>query len=166
MENTDPKTKQAPFKKIQRRCNELSDQELKLLAKRIKPVCRFIDGRFNYLLREPDLEGLYWINPISVNQPIFFNPQPIKPVEGLQYLCSADTFHSYGYFGVPRPTVKDILCQLPVSVRGKAVAFEVVFPALDWNIVDGRRKNHVLLTHFFAGQLPEEIAAQEVLTAF
>ncbi len=165
MENTAQKTRQAQLKKKQCLCSELSDEELKLFAKRIKPVCRFIDGRFNYLLREPDLEGLYWITPISVNQPIFFDPQPIKPVEGLQYLCSADTFHSYGYFGVPRPTIKDVLCQLPVSVREKAVAFEVVLPALDWSVVDGRPQKHVLLTHFFAGQLPEEIAAQEVLTA-
>ena len=96
----------------------------------------------------------------------YFGPQKVLKAEGLRYLCSADTYHDYFCPTIVKPTVKEVLCQLPEEVCGhseEVVAFEVVLPALDLSLADPALKRHVLVTHFFTGVLPEEIRRQPVL---
>lgn len=92
--------------------------------------------------------------------------EKVLKAEGLRYLCSADTYHDYFCPTIVKPTVKEVLCQLPEEVcrrLDEVVAFEVVLPALDWSLADPALKRHVLVTHFFTGVLPEEIRRQPVL---
>ena len=160
--------KAALKERLNRRENEISLEELLALARRIKPVCRFDGTHFNAFFRgEPETEGLFFIEPLPIDsRRFYFGPQKVLKAEGLRYLCSADTYHDYFCPTIVKPTVKEVLCQLPEEVCGhseEVVAFEVVLPALDLSLADPALKRHVLVTHFFTGVLPEEIRRQPVL---
>ncbi len=146
---------------------EFSREELLFLARNIKPVCRFDGGHFNAIFcGEPETDGLFFIEPLPVDsRSFYFCPQKNLQAKGLRYLCSADTYHSYSYPTIVKPTVKEVLCQLPEEVRRhlkEVVAFEVVLPSLDLSLADPILKRHVLVTHFFTGQLPESVRNQPV----
>lgn len=160
--------KAALKERLNRRENEISLENLLALARRIKPVCRFDGTHFNAFFRgEPETEGLFFIKPLPIDdRSFYFGPEKTLKAEGLRYLCSADTYHGYFCPTIVKPTVKEVLCQLPEEVcrrLDEVVAFEVVLPALDWSLADPALKRHVLVTHFFTGTLPEEIRRQQVL---
>jgi hypothetical protein len=59
-----------------------------------------------------------------------WDPKPSRPPEkaiGLKPLCDITTYHVYGYHGCFKPSIAEVLAQIPEEhVSSKVVAFEMV----------------------------------------
>ena len=64
---------------------------------------------------------------------------------------------------VLRPTIADAIIQCPKDILDQVVAFEFVAPSRDTkDYYDKVLGMHVLTTVYYAGVVPQEIAAQKV----
>lgn len=95
------------------------------LAERIKPVVRFALGEKG-LFRSS--EGhLYYIKPVDLfGIAYMWSPKPEEKVVGLKPLCDITTYHIYAYYGFFKPTIAEVLAQIPAEYLDKVVAFEIV----------------------------------------
>jgi hypothetical protein len=94
---------------------EISAAELDRRASRIKPVVMF-------------LGMLHYIRPVDIKTASFlWSPVKGPLAEGLVFLREIRTFHSYAYYGFFKPTVAEVLAQLPDdSLLPFIAAFEIV----------------------------------------
>jgi hypothetical protein len=97
---------------------EMSEQRILELARRIKPVVTF-EG-----------EGPCYIKPVDpFSESYLWDPQPTQRATGLSVLCDITTHHPYGYYGSFKPSIAQVLQQIPREHLDKVVAFEIVkFP--------------------------------------
>lgn len=126
----------------------ISDERLQVLAKRIQPVVRMTkvktttteheDGSFT-LHTKPDPEGewstwedgkLYYIEEVANLRRVSYtwSPKPSKPVEegSLNPLTDIRTYHTWAYYGFFKPTIAEVLAQIPESQIEDVVAFEII----------------------------------------
>lgn len=86
------------------------------LAKRIKPVVRFTSG-------------LHYIKPVDLFTIAFtWDPKRASKAKGLRKLRDITTYHTYGYHGFFKPSIAEVLAQIPAELLGEAVAFETHGP--------------------------------------
>jgi hypothetical protein len=96
----------------------ITDEKLAELYARIKPLVR----------SEEDGE-LYYIADVDPRKIAFpWSPELQDKAEGLKALGSFVTLHTWGYYGLFKPSVAEVLCQMPVGFLDDAVAFEVAGP--------------------------------------
>ena len=102
---------------------EISNRRLKQLYGRIKPVVRFAKDNGSY---EQHYDGnLFYIKDVDLRNVAFtWDPTPAKKVEGLEKLCELTTYHSYGYHGFFKPSVAEVISQIPSEYVDDCVAFE------------------------------------------
>jgi hypothetical protein len=97
------------------RVPEMSDLRILELAQRIKPVVTFEE------------EGCCYIKPVDMFSESFtWDPEPASKATGLKLLCDITTYHPYGYYGSFKPSIAQVLLQIPSEHLGKVVAFEIV----------------------------------------
>lgn len=96
---------------------EISDVELCQLALRIRPVVQASEGLFN-------------IKPPNDLRKIAFTWDPTLTdlAEDLEPLVEIPTFHIYGYVGFFKPSVAEIIAQIPVGFLDQVVAFSTTGP--------------------------------------
>ncbi len=93
----------------------VAKDELIERSKRVRPVITK-DGAKTYL--EP-------VDPFTVAY--LWSPKPVaEPVPPLVPLGEAKTYHSYGYYGFFKPSIGEVLAQIPADILDKVVAFEIV----------------------------------------
>jgi hypothetical protein len=85
------------------------------LARRIKPVARKADGRpFVCAVRNPLRQAYLW------------DPQYKKEILHLRPLCDIQTYHSWGYYGFFKPSVAEIIAQIPDDILDVVAGFEII----------------------------------------
>lgn len=104
---------------------EVPKERIRDLAERIKPVMRFALGEKG-LFRSP--EGyLYHIKPVDLFGITFtWLPESDEKAVGLKPLCVITTYHTYAYYGFFKPTIAEVLAQIPAEHLDKVVAFEII----------------------------------------
>jgi hypothetical protein len=92
----------------------ITDDELAKLAGRIKPVV-LSEGKPHY------------IKPVDLRKVAFtWAPSPVKVATGLKPLADIRTYHTYGYYGFFKPSIAEVIAQIPKKHLRRAVAFEIV----------------------------------------
>jgi hypothetical protein len=94
---------------------DISDEELAKLYRRIKPVIRFWKLGLWYLWRQ-DLRTVAYTWSPKIKFPAFF----MKPLKDIT------TFHGFGYHGFFKPSIAEVLAQIPADLVDKVVAFEII----------------------------------------
>ncbi len=95
----------------------IGDDLLARLAKRIKPVIR---NRNN---------ALVYIDACHLRNTAFtWSPRINRRATNLVKHATIETFHRYGYYGFFKPSVAEVLAQIPVGLIEKTVAFESIGP--------------------------------------
>jgi hypothetical protein len=95
---------------------EVSKELIEELAETIHPVVEF-DGK-KYFIEKVDLFGIAFT----------WDPKKTEEAVGLKEVATITTFHSWAYYGFFKPTIAEILNQIPEDLRYKVKAFEIV----DW----------------------------------
>ncbi len=133
---------------------KISDELLENLAKKIKPVVRFVkftetkkgyitktDGGIeskiykieNYMQLPPAKTpeyfkkgDLYYIKNVDLRSAFLWNPDPIKKAEGLVPYKEVITYHEFLAPAIFRPTIAEVLAQIAKEDLTDVVAFEIV----------------------------------------
>jgi len=93
----------------------MSEQRLLELVERIKPVVTVKD------------EGCCYIKPVDpFSDAYMWDAEPAGSAVGLKALCDIATYHPYGYYGSFKPSVAQVILQIPPEYHDKVVAFEIV----------------------------------------
>lgn len=94
---------------------EVPNERIEELAERIKPVVQF--GQ----------ENRCYIKPVDLfNIAYTWDPKVADKATGLKSLCDITTYHTYGYYGFFKPSIAEVLAQIPAEHLDKVVAFEIV----------------------------------------
>ena len=94
---------------------EVPKKRIQKLAERIKPVVQFASKGKRYI-KPVDLFGVAYT----------WDPKAANKAPGLKPLCDIITYHTYGYYGFFKPSIAEILAQIPAEHLDKVVAFEIV----------------------------------------
>jgi hypothetical protein len=95
---------------------KIDDKDLKALAARIKPVaCKKRGGAKYYITGKIDLRGESYL----------WDPKFGEEATDLTELMQIRTYHTYGYYGFFKPSIAEVIAQIPVPVRDQVVAFEI-----------------------------------------
>jgi hypothetical protein len=95
--------------------HEMSDRE-----KRIKPVVQFKDG---------DRYAHFYIMPVDIFGTAYtWEPKKDVKAENLVVLGRCVTYHRYGHPMFFKPSIAEVLAQVPKEYLHTAVAFEIVGP--------------------------------------
>jgi hypothetical protein len=96
---------------------ELTDEEITTMLGRLKPVVRR-DG------------ALYYIEPVDPRGVAFtWDPKTIDEAVGLKEHGVIHTLHTWGYYGLFKPSLAEVLSMISVSaVIDGVVAFETIGP--------------------------------------
>jgi hypothetical protein len=101
---------------------EVREERIKKLAERIKPVVKFAR------------KGKCYIEPVDPFEVAYtWNPQATTRATGLKPLCDITTYHTYSYSGFFKPSIAEVLAQIPNKHLGKVIAFEIVDSPEDVN---------------------------------
>jgi hypothetical protein len=102
-------------KKFVLKVPEMSGARIRELAERIKPVMEFKE------------EGRCYIKPVDIFAESFtWDPEPATKALGLKSICDITTYHPYGYIGNFKPSVAQVILQIPREHLDKVIAFEIV----------------------------------------
>ncbi len=94
---------------------DVPQARIRELFERIKPVVQF--GQ----------KGLCYIKPVDLFGVAYtWNPKPADRATGLKDLCDITTYHTFGYHGFFKPSIAEVLAQIPEEHLDKVVAFEIV----------------------------------------
>jgi hypothetical protein len=121
---------------------EISDERLAELAKRIRPVVR---SRSN---------ALAYIEPCDLRRVSFiWDAKITRKASKLVKHATIRTLHTYGYYGLFKPSIAEVLAQIPEDLIEQTVAFEVIGPkdASDLNREQEALNAgfHVAVTHLY-----------------
>jgi hypothetical protein len=125
---------------------KIEDADLKALAKRIRPVARKdAAGAPYYIVGKIDLR----------NESYLWDPEFGKEATGLTPLMQIRTYHTYGYYGFFKPSIAEVIAQIPVQVRDRVVAFEITNRPEHASDLNGQRDAlnaglHVAMTILYA----------------
>lgn len=157
-----------------RACLEVMERKLPKakalkLAKRIRPIMTLnSNGDFNMLLgsNNPD-EEKYWVEGNKIyNQSYTFSGlrQTYEKAENLTEIATINTYHKCGCPVFVKPSVYEVLYQIPQELLDKVVAFELFSPSNSVNdIYDSNIDRHKLVCVLYAGEMPQSVAEQEII---
>ena len=116
------------------RIPEITDQRLEELASQIKPVVRF-KGKKG---RVPKYNGvLFYIADVDLRGTAFtWEPKATKIADDLNIYAMIRTFHSYGAPSFFKPSIAEVLAQIPQEDIGRVVAFETLTSKIDSTSLD------------------------------
>lgn len=114
---------------------EIEDDKLKQLFSKIKPV-----------VRKDGCNGLYYIKDVDLRNVAFtWSPEITEDATGLKPFKTIITFHKYGYQGMFKPSIAEVLAQIPKRYTNKCVAFEI-----DKNVkIDTKNSCHISNTTLY-----------------
>jgi len=93
---------------------KLSQEELQKRAGRIKPVVGFNGSQ-------------YYIHDVDIAQVSFiWDPKKKNKAKGLVALCEILTYHTYGHPMLFKPSIAEVLSQIPDTHLDKVIAFQIV----------------------------------------
>ena len=83
-------------------------------AMRIRPVVMIL-GSLSFI-KPPD----------PFNVAYTWDPRPTKEATGLKAVADIRTYHVYGYYGLFKPSVAEVIAQIPANLLPTVVAFEII----------------------------------------
>lgn len=93
----------------------IPNEDLKMLAARIKPITR-----------DDKQVARYIIGKISLRDQSFLWDAVLgEEATGLKSLMQIRTYHTYGYYGLFKPSIAEVISQIPHAARDHIVAFEI-----------------------------------------
>jgi hypothetical protein len=105
------------------------------------------------------------MEPVDLEGVAFtWDPKPAQVATDLREAFKVATFHSCGFPGFFKPSIKEVLAQLPQVIPQNIVAFKT--ETTSDNISDVLTEDgchHKALTTFYTGTLPEEVRRQPVI---
>ena len=126
-----PDVDEAMFKELLTGKRELSDKQIADLLKRVKPVVRR-NG------------SLYYIKPVDPRGVSFiWDPKTTKKATDLSEVGKINTLHTWGYYGLFKPSLAEVLEMIPEDQIENCKAFETIGPDdvhdlnRQWAAVDG-----------------------------
>lgn len=106
---------------------EITEERLKELAKRIRPVVR---NRNN---------ALAYIKPCDLRKVAFtWDPKITRKADNLVKHATIKTLHTWAYYGMFKPSIAEVLAQIPEDLIEDTVAFETIGPQ-DANDLNNQR---------------------------
>jgi hypothetical protein len=157
---------------------KVPEKTIRELAKRIRPVMRFarvtpklakdddvtlkLDRKGKLVL--DDRGSFYYLKPIPLFTTAFTWPGTPKPdlrAPRLQKIRTITTYHTWAYYGFFKPTISEVLSQIPEDIIDQVIAFELEPPAdplEPWDIV--QHGHHVAQTTFY-GKRPRGAKAED-----
>jgi len=128
------------------RIPEISDERLTELYKRIKPVVTF--RRKVKRLRQHQVGELYFIKDVNPRNVAFtWDPKPLQRVDNQLVLIGAiPTYHTWGYYGFFKPSIAEVIAQIPDVFLDEVVAFETLTDITLQNIIGDY---HVTITKLY-----------------
>lgn len=122
---------------------EIDSKRLTKLASKIRPTIRH-ENKLFYIKPPKDL----------AKTPFLWEPKMNGEASNLKPVITIMTLHQFGYYGLFKPSIAEVLAQMPVELENQAVAFEVSGP----KTVDDLNKDiealsagyHVASTTFYA----------------
>ena len=147
----------------------LPKEEALMLAKRIRPVMtRTANGKFKMLLVDKKLDGdKHWVDGGKIyNQSYTFNDlrQIYDKAENLTEVATINTYHRCGYPALLKPSVYEVLYQIPQDLLDKVVAFELFSPSNYMNdIYDSNIDRHRLVCVLYSGTMPKSVTDKEIV---
>ena len=94
---------------------KISEEYLQELVARIKPVIN------------DDDRGKCYIEPVDPRTIAYmWDPKPTEEAKGLKPLCRIRTYHTWAYYGLFKPSIAEVLAQIPNEHIDDVVAFEMV----------------------------------------
>lgn len=108
---------------------------------------------------------LNFIEPVDIKGMAFtWDPKLVDQAEGLEVILDIVTIHSCGHPALFKPSIQEVLAQIPEDIASKVVAFETFLE------FSGVRKNmtddgvyHKAKTILYTGSLPQSIKDQPVI---
>ena len=100
---------------------KISDKRLKELYSKLKPIVTIEEVK--YLLRKftfKELSGISYIWNAEEDKRDVIDERNLDPVE--EFVC----LHRWGYYGLFKPSIKEVLSQAPERTIYKANTFEIV----------------------------------------
>lgn len=108
-----------------------TDAELKALVVKTQPLVR--QGDQLWMIRLPDLRNVAFTwSPVCTESPV-----------GLVEVARITTLHGYGYYGFFKPSIAEVLCQIPAGLD--ADFFEVNGP----DTAEDLNREHLALNEGF-----------------
>ena len=100
-------------------------ERIEELAMRIKPVIRFTRG-WSFGEGQSKRGDLYYIKPVDLFGIAYtWSPKRGKKAKGLVPLCEITTYHRWGHYVLFKPSIAEVLAQIPKEHLDAVVAFEV-----------------------------------------
>lgn len=102
---------------------KISKEELNKRYARIKPIVE-LDGK-KYLLRdftEDELKKYVYTSNITQDKREIVDTDKYIPLEDYDFEC----LHEYGYYGIFKPTIAEVLAQIPEDLASLVEAFEII----------------------------------------
>jgi hypothetical protein len=133
---------------------KLPKKRVQELAKRIRPVMRFTHSKKARRLTLDEKGAYYYLKPVDLFGTAFTWPGVPKAdvrAPRLQKLQTVTTYHPWAYYGFFKPTIAEVIAQIPEDILDQVIAFELEppeNPLEPWDIV--QHGNHVAQTTFYA----------------
>jgi len=107
---------------------EITEEEALEAVKLVKPLVRNHDTNLLHEIETPNL----------FNIAFKWDPKFKEPVDAnkLQLLSCWTTYHTCAYHGIFKPTISEVLAQIPAEVRGEVDYFELLFSDEITQIID------------------------------
>lgn len=116
---------------------QITDEKLGELFERIKPV-----ADFGFFL------GLRYIRPVDLRGTAYtWDTRPAKKIRGLKLLCTIKTYHEYDYYGLFKPSIAEVLAQIPEEHLNTVVAFQII--GTPWSKDDLIQENKALNAGYY-----------------
>lgn len=141
------------------------------LARKIKPVMPFKNKK-RVCITNPDGHSgsLWWLKNCDIRKESFIcDAKQEIPAENLIPLCVIPTWHDCGFIGIFKPSIEEVLVQIPAELREQVVAFETEMVETDVNNwvkdvhVDYKNYQHIARTVLYAGEMPFQLQSRPVI---
>jgi len=103
----------------------ISKKRLQKLAKQIKPIDYFWleDCQYSTLCY---IKGHFYVKNTRLHTAFLWSEEAGKEVTDLKPLINIKTFHRWGYYGFFKPSVAEVLAQIPKKYLKQVVAFRII----------------------------------------
>lgn len=135
------------------------------LAKRIRPVAsKDENGRLSIYNEPKPLK--YWLDGGKIyNQSYTFiaNNEVYAKTSSLKPIAKITTYHRCGYPLFIKPSVYEVLYQIPEELRDKVVAFELYASSpYVWDVYNDDLERHALTCILYTGKMPKKVKDKPV----
>ena len=156
-------------KKLLKKEENLPKEEAIKMARRIRPILRLTEDQMHVgiMLNGRRHSRRYWVKSRNIYDQCFsYKAEPYAAVYGLKEVTTIETWHKSPNSSLLRPSVYEVLYQIPEDLRDKVVAFELYSEKASicelWSSV---LRRHRLKCVLYTGKMPKEVQKKRIYWA-